>query len=310
MKTTTVTAADFARSVIAVPPLALNADLTANAEENGKILAHLRAGEVTSVLYGGNANFYNLPTSRLVETCHMLSDSASEDTWLIPSVGPDYGRLMDAAPLLRETPFPAVLILPLGFPATPAGVVRAVNDFVQAFGRPAVMYLKSDAFAHADDIAALIDAGTLCGVKYAVPRDDFTHDPFLEQLVTVVDRRRIVSGFGELPAVPHIKTHELAGFTSGAVCIAPALSTALLHALRAGDEQRQANMLGHFAPLEALRNKISPIRVLHEAVALSGLAQTGPILPMLSNLAEEDRPAVARAAKELYALEMQARSAV
>ncbi len=77
---------------------AINADLAANAEENGKILTHLRVGEVTSVLYGGNANFYNQPTSRLVGTCPMLADSASEDTWLIPSVGPDYGRLMDATP--------------------------------------------------------------------------------------------------------------------------------------------------------------------------------------------------------------------
>ena len=307
MKTTAVNAADFARSVIAVPPLALGADLTTNAEENDRILDHLRAGGVTSVLYGGNANFYNLPTSRLVETCHTLADGASEDTWVIPSVGPDYGRLMDAAPLFRETSFPVVLLLPLGFPTTPAGVIRAINDFVQAFGRPAIAYLKSSTYARPEDIAALVDAGTLCGVKYAVPREDFASDPYLDELVKIVDRRRIVSGFGELPAVPHMRTYDLAGFTSGADCIAPGLSGALLKALRSSDKRRQTELLDHFTPLEALRNKISPIRVLHEAVALSGLAQTGPILPMLSNLAEEDQPAVARAAKELLALEMQTR---
>ena len=41
-----------------------------------------------------------------------------------------------------------------------------------------------------------------------------------------------------------------------------------------------------FLPLENLRDAHSPIRVLHEAVTLAGIADMGPMLPMLSNLAE------------------------
>ena len=41
---------------------------------------------------------------------------------------------------------------------------------------------------------------------------------------------------------------------------------------------------GWFCPLEDLRNKIHPIRVLHHAVAAAGIAETGPMQPMLSDL--------------------------
>jgi dihydrodipicolinate synthase/N-acetylneuraminate lyase len=56
-----------------------------------------------------------------------------------------------------------------------------------------------------------------------------------------------------------------------------------------------------FEPLEDLRNAISPIRVLHEAVAAAGIAATGPLLPLLDSVAEADRPAIAAAAAALLA---------
>ena len=63
MKTSPVTPQDLGGSVIAVPPLALTSDLSADIEENRKILKHLHAGGVTSYLYGGNANFFAIPVS-------------------------------------------------------------------------------------------------------------------------------------------------------------------------------------------------------------------------------------------------------
>ncbi len=47
-----------------------------------------------------------------------------------------------------------------------------------------------------------------------------------------------------------------------------------------------------FTPLEDLRNRIHPIRVLHEAVHLAGVADTGPMLPFLEALSEADRALV------------------
>src|SRR5215210_6496674 len=47
-------------SVLAVPPLARSADLSLNEAENRKLIRHIEAGGVRTLLYGGNANFYHL----------------------------------------------------------------------------------------------------------------------------------------------------------------------------------------------------------------------------------------------------------
>ena len=39
-----------------------------------------------------------------------------------------------------------------------------------------------------------------------------------------------------------------------------------------------------FLPLEDLRDALSPIRALHTAVSLSGIADMGPMLPMLTEI--------------------------
>ncbi len=54
-----------------------------------------------------------------------------------------------------------------------------------------------------------------------------------------------------------------------------------------------------YLPLEDCRDAFSPIRVLHDAVTLSGIADMGPMLPMLSNLPAAQRDQVAAAAVAL-----------
>ena len=92
---------------------------------------------------------------------------------------------------------------------------------------------------------------------------------------------------------------KLVGFTSGCVCIRPELSTRMLRAVQSRDFDEAEAIREQFAPLEQLRNDIHPIRVLHEAVALAGIAETGPILPMLSELSDAERDAVRQAVATL-----------
>jgi hypothetical protein len=56
-------------------------------------------------------------------------------------------------------------------------------------------------------------------------------------------------------------------------------------------------------PLETLRDEVSLIRVLHDAVTLSGIADMGPILPLLSASPEAALPAIERAARALLAFD-------
>jgi hypothetical protein len=58
-------------------------------------------------------------------------------------------------------------------------------------------------------------------------------------------------------------------------------------------------------PLETLRDDISLIRVLHDAVTFSQIADMGPILPLLSSTPPEHHAKIADAARALLALESQ-----
>src|SRR5439155_13599761 len=60
---TSLTPDRLASSVLAVPPLCRNADFTLNETENSKLIRHMEAGGIRTLLYGGNANFYHVALS-------------------------------------------------------------------------------------------------------------------------------------------------------------------------------------------------------------------------------------------------------
>src|ERR1700754_4333489 len=67
---------EFSASVMAVPPLARRADFSLDADENAKLIRHIEAGGVRTVLYGGNANLYHVAVSEYRELLDMLAGSA------------------------------------------------------------------------------------------------------------------------------------------------------------------------------------------------------------------------------------------
>jgi dihydrodipicolinate synthase/N-acetylneuraminate lyase len=286
-------------SVIAVPPLARDENLAISGEENRKIVAHLEAGGISTILYGGNANFYHVALSEYERLLDLIAEIAGSDTLIIPSAGPAFGTMMDQAAILRASAFPTAMVLPMQGLTTSTGVVDGLTRFAKAFGRSIVLYIKNLGYIDPEDAARLVDAGLVSFIKYAIVQDDPSHDPYLERLVQVVDPSIIVSGIGEQPAIVHREQFRLTGFTSGCVCVNPALSQAMLVALNEGDPARAEQIRALFRPLEDLRNAINPVRVLHEAVALSGISDTGPHLPLLSGLSDAEQAPVRAAATAL-----------
>jgi dihydrodipicolinate synthase/N-acetylneuraminate lyase len=287
------------RSVIAVPPLARNDDLTLNRTENQRIVSHIEAGGVSILLYGGNAVLYHVAPSQYGQLLEMLSELASPSTIVIPSVGPAYGVMMDQAAMLSASPFTTAMILPQKEISTSAGIARAVRDFCQAAERRVVLYIKHDNYVDVDDVARLMNDGLLSAIKYAIVREDAADDQYLRKLVDTVGTELMVSGMGEQPAIVHMRQFGLPGFTSGCVCIRPDLSARMLSAVHDDELDIAESIRETFRPLEDLRNSINPIRVLHEAVALAGIARTGPFLPCLSELDPAERQLVATAATQL-----------
>ena len=299
MQTRPVTPDDLRRSVIAVPPLARDEELKFRRVENQKIIDHLEQGNVTTLLYGGNANFYHIALSEYEEILGGLSDIAGEETLVIPSVGPAYGTMMDQAEVFRQFDFPTVMVLPQQALTTPNGVETGLRKFAGKAGKPIVLYIKFDGFLDPENVRRLVDDGLVSWIKYAIVREDTMNDPYLGELLDLVDPSIIVSGMGEQPAIEHLRDFSITGFTSGCVCIRPDLSAEMLAACRGGDWERADEIRKMFSPLEDLRNAINPVRVLHEAVSLAGIAQTGPHLPLLSSLSEREAQSVEKAATQL-----------
>jgi dihydrodipicolinate synthase/N-acetylneuraminate lyase len=109
----------------------------------------------------------------------------------------------------------------------------------------------------------------------------------------------MVSGIGERPAIVHFREFGLQSFTSGSGCVAPRGSMQLLRLLQAGRVPEAERVRAAYMPLEDCRDAISPIRVLHDAVTLAGVADMGPMLPLLTGLTPAERQRVAPVARAL-----------
>jgi dihydrodipicolinate synthase/N-acetylneuraminate lyase len=301
MKTTPVTKEDLLRSVIAVPPLSRHADMSLNKEANRALLAYLEAGGVRSVMYGGNANFYHIPLSEYAATLDFLAGAAGADTWVLPSLGPDYGKAIDQAALIRASSYPTAMVLPMTFPFTEAGVANGIRRITDAMGKPAVVYIKADPYLKPETVRALIDEGRVASIKYAAVKADPLNDDYLRALCAAVDTRYIVSGIGERPAIVHVRDFGLTSFTSGSICLAPNGTMQMLAHIKAGRYEEAGRIRAAYMPFEDCRDGISPIRVLHDGVSLAGIADMGPMLPMLTGLSGAERAIVEPVAKALFA---------
>jgi dihydrodipicolinate synthase/N-acetylneuraminate lyase len=301
VKTTAATAADLGASVLAVPPLARSPGLALDPDANRALIRHLEDGGVRTLMYGGNANFYHLGVSEYAATLDLLEQAAGRDTWVIPSAGADYGKLMDQAPILRGRAFPTVMALPFGQPSNDAGVATALRRFSDKVGKPVVAYVKGLNYIEPATLGTLVRDGVVCAIKYAVVREDPAKDTYLEALVQQVGPGLVISGIGERPAIAHWKHFGLRAFTSGSVCVGPRGSMRILAALKAGDFATAERLRSAYIPLEDQRDARGPIRVLHDAVTLAGIADMGPLLPMIANLEAAERGPVEAAAKALLA---------
>jgi len=215
---------------------------------------------------------------------HRLVLQAAPGSWVVPSVGPYFGTMMDQAAVLATRKFPTAMILPTIAVSSPEGVRVAVMKFVERAGIPAVLYVKDEKYVTVEVVKSLVAAGVISWIKYAVVRKDTADDPLLRGIVDVVDPNLIVSGIGEQPIIAHWQNFGIRAFTSGCVCVAPRRSQEMLRGLQAGDFATAEKIRERFNSLESLRNAHGPIPVLHHAVALAGIADTGPHLPLLSKL--------------------------
>jgi len=302
---------DDLHGVFAVPPLARRDDSkrTIDFDQNERIVRHIVDGGISRLLYGGNAFLYHATLSDFESLLELLS-GLSDQLWLIPSLGPSFGRALDQADLLRKHSCEVAMMLPCGDPRDAAGLEKGYREIAEIAGAKLIVYLKDENnFGHnreagLDAVARLVDDGLCVGIKYAVVRDDPSHDSYLEALLARVDRKFVISGIGERPAVVHVRDWKLQGFTTGSGCIAPRLSQRLFESLNVDDFAKAEAIREKFLPLEDLRDNWGPARVLHHATELAGIAETGSIPPYVSALTFEQTATIAPVAQRLVSANM------
>jgi dihydrodipicolinate synthase/N-acetylneuraminate lyase len=314
MKTSPVVPDDL-RGVFPVPPLARRADArrSIDFEENGRLVRHMKAGGITRFLYGGNAFLYHVTLAEYEELLGWLAGFADVD-WAIPSLGPSYGRALEQAALLARHRFPCAMALPCADPRDASGLEAGLREISAAAGLPLILYLKDEAnfgadlMAGLDAVARLVDAKVCVAIKYAVVRAEPRQDAYLRALLERVDKRLVISGIGERPAVVHMRDFALPGFTTGSGCLAPRLSNRVWEACARQDWARAEEARAHFLPLEDQRDAWGPARVLHAAVDLAGVSRMGPIPPFVSALDPARRETVGPAARTLHEEEVRTRA--
>lgn len=304
MKTKPAVPEDF-QGVFAVPPLARRNDAQRSLDfaQNNLVVEHIAAGGITRLIYGGNAFLYHIQLAEFEAIVKWLS-RLPDELWVIPSIGPSYGRAMEQAAILSNVQFPCAMILPCSDPRDAGGLEQGYREIAEVAEAKLIVYLKeetnfgSDKEAGLDAVARLVDDGVCIGIKYAVVRE-CPEDVYLEALLARVDRKFVISGIGERPAITHLRDWKLPAFTTGSGCIAPQLSKMLFEACKRGDFDTALNLRTQFLPLEDLRDKWGPAKVLHHAAELAGIARTGAMPPYLSVLSSEQIEELAPVARDL-----------
>ncbi len=241
MKTANIETEDL-RGVFAVPPLArtADADRSIDVQQNNSIVRHLVRGGIDRLIFGGNAFLYHITLAEFAYLLDWLTD-LDDQVLAIPSIGPGYGRAVDQAALLRNRRFPCAMVLPCSDPRDAVGLERGYREIAETGDTKLILYLRGednfgkDREAGLDALARLVDDGVCVGIKYAIVRDKPAQDNYLENVLARIDRRFVISGIGERPAVVHLRDWKLPGFTTGSGCIAPRLSRRLFEACERGD---------------------------------------------------------------------------
>lgn len=298
--------ADYASSVVAVPPIALNADYSVNAGANEAIIKHIEAGGVNILLYGGNANLYHFGLDDYRAAMEAIKASAASTTHLITSIGNDFGKAMAQVPIARDLGFRNVMVLPTNFPADPAGVANGVRKLAAAFGSGLILYLKRENYVDPNELAKLIAEKAVSFVKYAVEKPDAADDPYLDAVLSAIGTEYLASGMGETPIHDHLGARKVTTYTSGAVCIAPAAASELLALYKSGRAAEAFELSKPFLHFEKVRLMLGGLQVLHDGLRLSGVADTGPLMPMVSNLPADKLTPVHEAVEALKTAEAEA----
>lgn len=280
--------------VVAIPVTPFAEDGSVARDTHRALLRRLLDGGITTITSNGNTGeFYALtPEERRLVT-ELTMDEVGGRAVVLVGVGHDLPTAIDSARHARELGAAMVMVhQPVHPYVSSAGWVdyhRAIAESVPELG--VVPYIRNERLSGAR-LAELADqCPNVMGVKYAVPDAarfaGFARDAGLDRFVWV-------AGLAE-PYAPSYFSAGAAGFTSGLVNVAPAVSRDMIEALRAGDfpgAMKVWEQIRRFEELRAAHGNANNVTVVKEALAALGLCRRD-VRPPSKPLPADERAEVA-----------------
>lgn len=216
-------------------------------------------------------------------------DAAGDAAFVVPGIGPGYGRSLEMGTIARSLGASGVMIMPIVGPGSAAGVLEGIGSIVDDVRLPVVIYQRRVNIMPADIVVSLCEKEGVVGLKYSV--DDI--GLFKEINDRVGDQAAMACGMAEEPSVAYLQAGAV-GFSSGMANFVPRLSLELLRSFKAGDVAEAERIRIAMVPFEDFRGERGArysSSALHAAMDASGLAG-GPVIPFAEDVVDKDLPRV------------------
>jgi 4-hydroxy-tetrahydrodipicolinate synthase len=283
---------DALATAVVVPVTPFAADGTPDFAAYAAQCTRLVEAGITVLTPNGNTGeFYALSPGEARSATEAAVQAAGQQAQVLAGVGHDIATAIDAAKHAQEAGAPMIMIhQPVHPYVSTQGWVDYHATIANAVpGMGVVLYIRNERITGAC-IAALADrAPNVIGVKYGL-RDATVFAQTARD--AGLDRFTWLAGAAELTA-PAFWAVGARGFTSGLANVAPALSLALLDALRANDFPTAMKLwesVRRFEELRLANSSADNVSVVKEAMQQLGLCRADvrpPSRPLPDDIKEE-----------------------
>ena len=216
-------------------------------------------------------------------------DSAGEEAYVVPGIGPGFGRALEMGAIARSLDADGVMIMPIVGPASAEGVYNGLKEITKAVQLPTILYQRRLDIMPVDDVVRLCELDGVVGLKYAV--EDL--DAFQAIAEKASSRAAMICGMAEDPSIAYME-HGAIGFSSGMANFVPRMSLTLLHKFAEGNKAEAQRLRSLMLPFEDFRGENGArysSSALHTAMDYAGLAG-GPVIPFAADVAAQELPRV------------------
>ena len=208
-------------------------------------------------------------------------DAASDEAWIVPGIGPGFGRSVEMGRIAQSMGVAGVMIMPIVGPASAEGVFNGLREITKAVRLPTVLYQRRLDIMPVADVIRLCELDNVVGLKYAV-EDTAAFEAIAEK---AGNRAAMICGMAEDPCITYMERGAV-GFSSGMANFVPRLSLTLLRTFASGDTVEAERLQALMVPFEDLRGERGArysASALHAAMDYAGLAG-GPVIPFAADV--------------------------